>query len=124
GGAGLAAAALQSQIVSHAEDPSTQIRSPAATPQVLKQRQKNLLHDLFAVGNRQPEACQVAQQRLAPQVEQGDNFLFERTAALFEFDCWQGGHRFECSVPGALAQTSAGIFRYAPTVQGFSRARV
>ena len=105
----------------YAEKPAAQIGARPAAPQVLEQRKKDLLHDLFAVGNCQAEAQQVAKKRLPQAIEKAYDLFFQRGATCFGRGGQGGqtcgasahGNTFDCSVPGASAQIPTDTFRRA-----------
>jgi len=63
--------------VRHAKDPAAKIAARPIQLQVAEEREKNLLHDVFAVRRSQPKREHIAKDPAAIQVEEGDDFIFE-----------------------------------------------
>ena len=72
----------QGQIVSYAEQPATDIIERLTPIQMLEQRKKYVLKNLFGILIRQTEAPQVAKQRLPELVEESRHFLLQPVSPI------------------------------------------
>jgi hypothetical protein len=88
-------ALFQSQIVGHLKDPGTKIVPGPAELQVLEERKKHFLHDLFAIRDLEAEAQQITEQPPLQLIEQTNHLLFERSLPCLRNCGWpEAGNDF------------------------------
>ena len=73
----LPGASLQRQVVRDPKEPSLEVRSGAVLSQMLEQRQKDVLNQIFAINDRQPERADVPEQRIPELVEERQHLVFD-----------------------------------------------
>jgi hypothetical protein len=76
--AGFPVALLQSEVVSDAEKPASEIAAALAPLEVLEQREEDFLNHFFAVVNVEAERQEISEETIAELIEQTDHFVLER----------------------------------------------
>jgi hypothetical protein len=73
----LSRAVFQGQVVSDSKEPPLQVRPGLAAPQVLVQRDKGVLNDVFCIAEPDAERTHVAEQRISGLIESSQDLRLD-----------------------------------------------